>query len=455
MIGNTSLDTTIYQSILSSMGEGIIFADRNDRLAFINGAAEEIRGIRAENYLGRTLLSIHAPYTAPQVELLLHELKSGIISHAKRVLVVKEKIFENSYYPIHDLSGEYQGVLLISRDITEKQKLREENDALREQVVTTPGTDDIIGLSPAMRGVMELIRATASLDSTILITGESGTGKELAARAIHRQSPRSDRPFVTINCAALPESLLEAELFGHERGAFTGAVRDRKGKFELAHGGTIFLDEIGEMPLAAQSRLLRVIQEKTVERLGGGREIGVDVRIVAATNRDLRREVDAGRFREDLYYRLNVIPLHLPPLRERRADIIPLAEWFIRRFAARMGRPVREIAPEVRAALHDYHYPGNVRELENALERAVALCRSDRITLLDLPCEFSRVVGIPCEEGKRSTPVTSLTRARIELEKKAIEQALTITRHRKGEAAKLLNISRKTLWEKMKQFNIS
>lgn len=449
------LDATLYQSILSSMGEGIIFTDRNDRLAFINSAAEEIRGIRAENYLGRSLLSIHAPTSAPQVELLLHELKNGIITHAKRVLTVKDKIFENSYYPINDPSGAFQGVLLISRDITEQQKLREENDALREQVVTLPGLGDIISLSPAMHGVTELISITAALDSTILITGESGTGKELAARAIHRQSPRSERPFVTLNCAALPESLLEAELFGHERGAFTGAVRERKGKFELAHGGTIFLDEIGEMPLAAQSRLLRVIQEKTVERLGGGREIGVDVRIVAATNRDLRREVEEGRFRDDLFYRINVIPLQLPPLRERRADIIPLAEWFIRRYAARMGRPVREIDAEARAALHDYHYPGNVRELENALERAVALCRSEQITLGDLPCEFSRVVGVPCQAENQGTLVSTLTRARIELEKATIEQALATTRHRKGEAAKLLNISRKTLWEKMKQLDIS
>jgi two-component system response regulator AtoC len=298
-----------------------------------------------------------------------------------------------------------------------------------------------------------MIRATAALDSTILISGESGTGKELVACAIHQMSPRHKNPFVKVNCAALPETLLESELFGHERGAFTGAVRERKGKFEQAHLGTIFLDEIGEMPLAAQAKLLRVIQGKTLERIGGNREIVVDVRIIAATNKDLRREVERGAFREDLFYRLNVIPIHLPPLRERREDILSLAEHFLSVYAERMRKPVRCIAPDARKALLDYDYPGNVRELENAIERGVALSMGETITLADLAPYF--VTGASAAPAgaalPKDPPAATLSRAVSVAEQEAIREALQTTGNRKGVAAKLLGISRKTLWEKLKQ----
>ncbi len=446
-----SLDPAIYRAILASMGEGIIFLDPDDCFAYINGAAEKIRGIRAEDYLGRHILSIfstHSPHTVERVQGLLAAFKSGALPFHKHVIEVKGKKFENSYYPIHDKGGIYVGALMVSRDITEKERLKEENLVLREQFLSEFGCCDMIGKSDAMLPVFQVISAAASVDSTILLTGESGTGKELVARAIHQHSLRKDKPMIKVNCAALPDTLLESELFGHERGAFTGAVKERKGKFEQAHEGTIFLDEIAEMSLAAQAKLLRVLQERTIERLGGNRETRVDVRIIAATNRDLRREVEGGRFREDLFYRLNVIPINLPPLRERREDILPLARQFLNHFAEKMHKKVMGIATEAQKALLQYCYPGNVRELENAIERAVALSPGPELRLGDLPSEFTAVPQpAPSGVGLLAANINSS-------EKNAIEEALRTTGHRKGEAARLLGISRKTLWEKMKYLRI-
>ncbi|MCM2358429.1 MAG: sigma 54-interacting transcriptional regulator [Geobacteraceae bacterium] len=450
-----SCATSVCQAILASMGEGIIFADGEDRVAFINRAAEEIRGIRAENYLGRDLLEIHSPMSAGRIRKLVAGLKNGAIPFSTRVIEVKGRYFENSYYPIRNETGGYVGTLLVSRDITEKQRLLEENLTLREQVLLESGFGEIIGRSPAMQPVFQVISATAGLDSTILITGESGTGKEMVAKAIHQQSNRSGHPLVKVNCAALPETLLESELFGHEKGAFTGAIRERKGKFEQAHRGTIFLDEIAEIPLTAQAKLLRVIQERTVERLGGAREIRVDVRIIVATNKELRREVEQGKFREDLFYRLNVIPVRLPPLRERREDILPLADFFLAKFSRSMNKPLDGMAKEVKQALMEYDYPGNVRELENAIERGVALCRGGQLTLEELPAEFQLSGAAPRgADLSAGTLPSSLSGARGEIEKKLITEALRTAGNRKGEAARLLNISRKSLWQKMKQLEL-
>lgn len=448
--------SSLCQAILSSMGEGIIFADGEDRVTFINRAAEDIRGIRAENYLGRNLLNIHSPTSEGRIRKLLAGLKNGDIPFSTRVIEVKGRFFENSYYPIRSEAGGYVGTLLVSRDITEKQRLLEENITLREQVLNEAGFDDIIGRSPAMLPVFQLISATAGLDSTILVTGESGTGKEMVARAIHLRSNRNSHPLVKINCAALPETLLESELFGHEKGAFTGAIRERKGKFEQAQRGTIFLDEIAEIPLTAQAKLLRVIQERTIERVGGGREIRVDVRIIAATNKDLRRAVEDGRFREDLFYRLNVIPVRLPPLRERREDILPLAEFFLAKFSRSMNKSLEGMAKEAKKALTEYGYPGNVRELENAIERGVALSRGGHLTMEDLPAEFQKsgAIPMPTVVPLAGGASSSLSGARAEIEKKLILEALRTAGNKKGEAARLLNISRKSLWKKLKQLEI-
>ncbi|BCS54429.1 sigma-54-dependent Fis family transcriptional regulator [Geobacter sp. SVR] len=444
----------VYRAILTSMGEGIIFADHNDRIVCVNAAAEQIRGVKAANFLGRDLLAIHSPPARERIRGILASLRNGLIPSHTRPLKARGRIFENNYYPIRNDHGSFIGTVMVSRDITEKEQLKEENSVLRDQLMSEQGYGGMIGYSQAMQPVFQIIRATAPLDSTILISGESGTGKELVARALHQQSRRSGCPLVKLNCAALPESLLESELFGYEKGAFTGAVRERKGKFEQAQHGTIFLDEIGEMPLAAQAKLLRVLQERTIERVGGNREIRVDVRVVAATNRDLRHEVAQGRFREDLFYRLNVIPLQLPPLRERREDILPLTELFMATFAAQMEKPPLTLTPAAKRALVAYHYPGNVRELKNAIERAVALCAGNRLELTDLPPQFvapSPSPRVPLPHPSRMSRQAELATTLTDFEAGLIDEALAAAGQCKSEAARLLGISRKTLWKKIKQ----
>ncbi len=267
----------------------------------------------------------------------------------------------------------------------ESRRLREENVLLKRALQTSHVFGDIVGRSPAMLELFAMIETIAPTPSTVLITGESGTGKDLVARAIHARSLRKDRPFVALNCGAVPETLLESELFGHMRGAFTGADSTRKGLIEAAEGGTVFLDEIGEMNQAMQVKLLRVLQERTFRRLGGTDEIRADIRVVAATNQDLPKAVADGRFREDLFYRINVIQLQLPPLRDRREDIPLIADRFLDRFAERMGKPVRAISRDAMARLEAYGWPGNVRELENAIERAVAVERTETILPESLP----------------------------------------------------------------------
>jgi transcriptional regulator with GAF, ATPase, and Fis domain len=267
--------------------------------------------------------------------------------------------------------------------VREVDVLNTEKALLLEQLDSNHG--GIVGESPALRRLMDMVARVAATDTSVLILGESGTGKEMVANALHRQSQRAARPFVAINCAALTETLLESELFGHEKGAFTGAVVQKKGKLELAEGGTVFLDEIGELAAAMQAKLLRVLQQREFERVGGTRTWKLDVRLIAATNRDLVAAIRQGAFREDLYHRLNVVALHLPPLRERKEDIPALSSHFLRIFAARCGRRVQDIASDAMAYLLAYPWPGNVRELENAIERAVVLGQSDLLLAEDLP----------------------------------------------------------------------
>jgi len=457
--------TTIYRDILESMAEGIIFADADDRLTFINQTAEEIRGIKAENFIGRTIFSVHSPNSAKRIKELLQKLRDGSIKQARRVIEVKGRYFENSYYPVSSPDGGYLGTLLISRDVTERQQLQHENQSLKQRMACG-SFGGFVSISSSMLPVFQTIGAVAGLESTVLITGESGTGKELVAAAIHRNSARNERAMITVNCAALPEHLVESELFGYQRGAFTGAISNHRGKFEQADKSTIFLDEVGDLPANAQAKLLRVLQERTVSRLGSEKDIRVDVRIIAATNRNLQQMVADGLFREDLYYRLNVISLPVPPLRERREDILPMAEFFLKRFSERMERPQLGICEATRSVLLSYDYPGNVRELEHAIERAVALCPGSCISPADLPEQFvaARSSGGPdwqqplsVRAGDQYRPddaaPATLANAREESERRLILDALIRTGGRKAEAAKLLNISRKTLWEKLKLIN--
>jgi two-component system response regulator PilR (NtrC family) len=277
---------------------------------------------------------------------------------------------------------------IVVRNALERQQLQQENLLLKAEFRTQHGLDRIVGVSPAMVAVFNLVRSVAGTASTVLISGESGTGKELVAKAIHALSPRRDAPFVSVNCAAVPENLLESELFGHMKGAFTDAHQNKKGLFEAAHRGTLFLDEVGETPPPMQVKLLRALQEKTIRRVGATEETEVDVRLVAATNRPLETLLREGKLREDLFYRLNVIPIHLPPLRERREDIPLLAESFLRRFSQEMGKNVVKISTEAMQRLSRHSWPGNVRELENVIERAVALETQQAVLPERLPETF-------------------------------------------------------------------
>lgn len=331
-------------------------------------------------------------------------------------------------------------ILLVERAI-EFRRLRQENLKLKQDVGKCFGLSSIIGESNAIKALLSMIEKIASSESTVLITGESGTGKELVATTIHYQSPRRDKPLIKVNCAALPEGLIESELFGHEKGAFTGALKKKPGRFELATGGTIFLDEVGDLPLSAQAKLLRVLQDKTFERIGGTETIRVDVRIIAATNRNLKEEIKRGRFREDLFYRLNVIPLSIPPLRERKEDIPVLVEYFLKKFNSQCGKHVR-FSSDAMKALLEYDYPGNVRELENIIERAVVLSQGGVVKKEDLPFTLS--------------PADSLLLSEVSsrAEKEHILKVLKLTGGNKTRAAELLGISRKTLWEKLNAYRI-
>jgi DNA-binding NtrC family response regulator len=339
----------------------------------------------------------------------------------------------------------------------------------RPEETTSRGRFRLIGESPAIKQIYGVVEKVANTPSTVLITGESGTGKELIARALHENSSRHGGPFIKINCAAIPKTLMESELFGYEKGAFTGAVGAKPGRFELAHGGTLFLDEIGEIPIEMQVKLLRVLQESEFERVGGIKTIKVDVRLVTATNRDLLQEIGAGTFREDLFYRLNVVPIHIPPLRERREDIPLLVDHFIAKFNERLRKQVTSISPEAIGHLVAHPWPGNIRELENLMERTVLFCEGTQLRASDLPPEISHLqpvavpVAAPADEAARAAAGAALpegslkevVRAQTErVERELIQRALDETGGNVTQAARKLKISRKSLQTKMKEFGL-
>ena len=345
-------------------------------------------------------------------------------------------------------------LLLIVKRLLRMRQLEEENILLRKKVEERYGLEGLVGKSQQMLKIYELIETVAQTDTTVLVNGENGTGKELVANAIHLQSPRKNGPFIKVNCAALPETLLETELFGHEKGAFTGALKQRKGRFESADRGTLFLDEIGDIFTTVQVKLLRVLQERQFERVGGNDTISVDVRMICATQKDLKEEIRKGTFREDLYYRLNVVPIVLPPLRERREDILLLADHFISRFSKKMGKEITGLSEEGKALLLKYPFPGNIRELENMLEPAIALIKGKVIQAEDLPeevCGQTSVIQALCEKIRGSKPLATAVNL---FEKEYIQGVLEKTKGKKGQAAELLGISRKTLWEKIKELEI-
>jgi len=345
-------------------------------------------------------------------------------------------------------------VKLIIKNALERRKLRQENTQLRRELKGQATFTQIIGKSEKMKRVLDLVRKVADSKSNVLIYGESGTGKELIARAIHFNSARRDRSFVTVNCSALPEALLESELFGHMKGAFTGAIGNKEGLFEIAHEGSIFLDEIGETSLSIQVKLLRVLQEKEFRRVGGTKDLKVDVRIIAATNRDLEKMVAEGKFREDLYYRLDVIPIDLPPLRERPEDIPLLADFFLRKFNQSLGKEIEGIEPEAMRVLVNHEWKGNVRELENVVERAVALASQKMLTLSDFNQGLlKQAEGFPIPA---SIPEDGLNLEDLigKIEKELLLKALQETNWVKKEAAKLLHLNFRSFRYRLDKYGI-
>ena len=343
---------------------------------------------------------------------------------------------------------DFDALLLSLERALERRKLRTETDALKRELHERHGDGlvGLLGVSPAMQKVYRMAAQVAGAKATVLVTGESGTGKGELARAIHAKGPRAAGPFVALHCAALAESLLESELFGHERGAFTGADKRRPGRFEQANGGTLFLDEVGEIPPATQVKLLRVLQERTFERVGGNESVRVDVRLIAATNRNLANDVQEGRFREDLYYRLNVVHIEMPPLRVRDTDVLLLANHFLRRFAAENRRTIDGFSDEARARIVAHRWPGNVRELENAVERAVVLCDGARIEGEHLPIDVA-----PITKGSARIPGATMA----EIERYAIMATLEATSGSTTKAAEMLDISIRTIQYRLREYGLA
>jgi len=419
------------ERILDNLSEGIIAHDKERRILFFNRAAEEITGYQREDILGRDCHEAFGrPFCGDRCSF-----KNGPpdrLEHATYPLNIftpegKLRRIEMRVTGMLDHDGAFVGVLASFRDLTELIGLR-----LQLGELTHFG---IVGQDPKMIQIFRDIQDVATNDYPVCITGETGTGKELVANAIHDQSLRSGKPFVPVNCGALPEGLLESELFGHVKGSFTGAVRDKKGRFEITDGGTLFLDEVAELPKAVQATLLRVLQEGIFERVGGEEHISVDVRIIAATNKNLKREVEKGNFRDDLYYRINVVPIHMPPLRERPSDIPLLVAHFLHK-AAEQGQESPGFSKEAMALMEDYVWPGNVRELQSAVRFALVKARGQMIRPEHLPLELKEW------EGKRRGPVGP----KRKLDPEGVRTALTQTGGNKAKAARLLGVGRATLY---------
>ena len=399
---------------------------------------------------GMTLLewiNEHAP-TTPAIMITAHGSVDNAIEAVKRGAAdYVMKPFKNEEIR-----------LLVHRTI-EQRDLRRQNEALRKEQAAHVEIERMI--SPGFQEVLTLVRRVAKLPSTVAIHGESGVGKEVVARTLHDMSDRADKPFVAINCGGIPETLLESELWGHKKGAFTGAIADKEGLFVIANGGTVFLDEIGEMPLVLQTKLLRVLDNHTITPVGATSEMKVDIRLVSATNRDLERMSDEGKFRSDLYYRLNVIPIVVPPLRERPDDIPLFVRHFVKKHAASMSRPAPEISPEAIAAFRAYRWPGNVRELGNALERVVALCSGDRIEVQDLPPNLREPAGgdaaptlAPAQETSLPPEGVDLEQLVADLEIRMITQALEIAKYSQKRAAQLLGLTPRSLRYRLQKYEL-
>ncbi|MHB2149091.1 sigma-54 interaction domain-containing protein [Calditrichota bacterium LG25] len=433
--------------ILDSLGEGLFTVDKNFRVQTINRAAERLLGIKREKSLGDFCKNVFRTvrcYGECPIQKVLEENKNvfDLENEMTHVSGRRLKVQLNAAV-LREENGEPIGGVISFRDMTHLEEIH-------KNLFSRTNFYGIIGTHKSMQEIYDLIEEVADSDSSVLIQGESGTGKELIANAIQKTSKRRDKPFIKVNCSVFPPDLLASELFGHVKGAFTDAVKDRVGRFEMADGGTIFLDEIAEMPLQMQVHLLRVLQEGTFERVGESVTRKVNVRVIAATNKDIRKEMRAGRFREDLYYRLNVIPIYAPPLRERKCDIPHLVRYFMQKFSMITGKKIKEIDDEAMDLLLSYEWPGNVRELENSIEYAFARTKGKIIHASKLPPNVrlnTRCLGKTAETFKgQSLPETS--------ELQLIRHTLEKVKWNRSKAAQILGMGRTTLWRKMRQYGL-
>lgn len=430
-------------AILDSVDDGILTVDEHLRITHFNRAAEAITGFPAKEAVGQSCLEVFRQIlTGERCAVCGAWEENEYLRAVERVILRKDGTHRSVKVTITPLTarGHRTGIVVTLHDV---QPLRD----LKAQVRQRYGLHNLVGKSHRMEAVYRLIEQVGDTHASVLIEGESGTGKELVAHAIHYRSRRADKPFVTVSCAALTETLLESELFGHVKGAFTGATYNKVGRFEAANGGTILLDEIGEVSPLIQLKLLRVLQEHEFERVGESTPRRVDVRVIAATNSDLAQLVREGQIRNDLYYRLKVVPIHLPPLRERRGDIPLLVDHFVKKFRAETGKAIEGPTDEAMAALLTYPWPGNVRELENAIEHAFVCCPGGRFSTAHLPAE----VGAPeWISAKASPPLKSLEAA----ERDVLIRILQEAKGNQGAAARALGIARNTLWRKLKNYGI-
>lgn len=454
------LSAECLESILQTLAEGLFIIDTEGVIQYCNSALLEMTGKSRDEILGQKCCSLMSERCSPPPTCNL--FKAGRLINAECEIAQRSgstvPVLKNAKV-LFDKDGTAVGAVETLTDISSLRISENRVQELENNLKSRERMGNIVGKSHAIKEIFNLIELASASNATILITGETGTGKELAAAAIHQNSPRKDGPFVKLNCSALPEALLESELFGHAKGSFTGAIRDKTGKFELADKGTLFLDEIGELSPLIQVKLLRFLQEREFERVGDNIVRKSDVRIIAATHRDLRKMIHEGTFREDLFYRLKVFPIHIPSLRERKEDIGILIEHFINKFNSETGKQITGLTHDAAITMMDYCWPGNIRELENAIEHAFVTCQDTRIDLFDLPLEIRKV---ELRKGICSTGTDNLIPPqqyplpvkKTQLSDEEFKQILIECNGNQSEAARRLGIDRTTVWRKMKKMGI-
>ncbi len=449
----TDLDT-YWKTVVNTMRDGIMIVDTTGSIISVNRALETITGYSREELIGQKCsilnCSIYKMAREKGGVVWCKLFKDGSLDVSRCAIMNKSgayiEVLKNASQ-LRDRKGNVIGAVETITDITEIVEKDKQIAAFRRKLKSEDGFHGIIGASAAMRSVYDLMENAALSDAPVIILGESGTGKELVARAIHQIGVRKSAPFVKVNCAALTETLLESELFGHVKGAYTGAYKDRAGRFEMAQSGDIFLDEIGDLPLSTQVKLLRVLEDKIIERVGDSKSIPVDVRIISATNRDLPSLIEKRTFRKDLFFRINVIPIHLPPLRERLEDIPLLAEYFFRKILMKSGKDIKGIGKDLIDCFINYTWPGNVRELKSAFEYAVVVCQEQMIQAHHLPPGILQG-KTAIRHGK------ALAQSKEEIKKRELISALNRAKGNQSLAADMLNISRVTIWNRMRKYGI-